>query len=299
MMNIKTRFIIASLLICAMLSACAPPEDVLNATATQIASNRWGTLTAIAPTRTPTSTPSPTVTITPTASPSPTSTPNQTSTAFAARAEALKATLQAQQDASIAAETAIAEQTQQAVDALWAQLAGDGSITGENGELTSMKDFEQSWAQRNWYQWWPFGVELSNFVLTSHLEWKTTPEDKTAEGACGFVFRIQEKGHLVVFLYTTQRVELGVVDLGRYQLVKRPWVNPVLEKTAPKDGSANFLLAADGESITVYIDGVKSYRWVVARTDKGDLGYTLLSGTNRDFGTYCKFSNTRLWELKK
>ncbi len=73
----KTRIttIFSALLICALISACGPSADEQAATATQGAANIFATLTAQAPTATPTFTPSPTSTATPTATPTPSSTP--------------------------------------------------------------------------------------------------------------------------------------------------------------------------------------------------------------------------------
>jgi len=72
----KTRivFVLAPLLICVVLSACGLSPAEQAATATGAAANNFATLTARAPTVTPTFIPSPTATATPTDTPEPTAT---------------------------------------------------------------------------------------------------------------------------------------------------------------------------------------------------------------------------------
>ena len=51
----------------------------------------------------------------------------------------------------------------------------------------------------------------------------------------------------------------------------------------------------------ILVDGkfVGRYLLNANRTLKGDIGLSLLSGTNKDFGTRCEMTNIRLWEPKK
>jgi hypothetical protein len=76
------RFTLMLLVTVMLLTACGPSQQDLDATATQNAANTFATLTAEAPTLTPTSTntPLPTDTPTPTLTPSPTLTPTPTAT---------------------------------------------------------------------------------------------------------------------------------------------------------------------------------------------------------------------------
>jgi hypothetical protein len=71
-MKTGTLLVMISLLICANLSACGPSQAEMNATVTQGAANIFATLTAQAPTATPTFTPSPTSTATPISTSTPT-----------------------------------------------------------------------------------------------------------------------------------------------------------------------------------------------------------------------------------
>ena len=89
-MKIGVQSILATFLICSLLSACGPTQAEKDATSTQGAVNNFATQTALTPTATVTYTPSPTATLTPTPTltpiptltntPTPTQTPTPTPT---------------------------------------------------------------------------------------------------------------------------------------------------------------------------------------------------------------------------
>lgn len=79
-MNAKNTCLLIFLLSIILLTACGPSAQEQAGTATQDAANKNATLTALAPTATPTTTPTPTATSTPTATTTPTSTPTPVNT---------------------------------------------------------------------------------------------------------------------------------------------------------------------------------------------------------------------------
>jgi hypothetical protein len=296
-MKKNARIIGISILVCLLLAACGPKAPAAIPTMDSVAIS--ATQTAQAPTSTFTPEPTATCTSTPTETPTPTQTPDLSATAAAATQSAQTATQQANQTATAVS----ALSTQEAVDALWAQLIADGTVTYKQGDLFPVDDFEQSWAQRDWYQWWWFGYNISDFVLTSHVDWETA-EASFGDGGCGFTIRIKDDGnHLVIFITPKGEAILGAWTANGFQFQPVHWSNPNLPTfaTIPPDSSGEFdlTLVAEKDFVTAYINGEKAYQWYVALTSTGDIGYTVLSGTNKDFGTYCKFTNTQLWELLK
>ena len=80
--------------------------------------------------------------------------------------------------------------------------------------------------------------------------------------------------------------------------IARIWVLPNLKDSNKEKGEADFAVAAEGEKITVYLDGVKAFIFKAKQINTGDIGYALLSGTNAGFGTSCKMTKTRVWKLE-
>ena len=299
-MNTPTRIALVSLLICAILTACGPSKANLDGTATQDMVNLSGTQTAQVPTSTATPQPTATATSTPTATLVPTATPKLTATMVAATQEARLATQQAGGTAT--AVSALA--TQQAEDLLWAQLEQDGSITYSKGSLYEIDDFEESWAQRSWYRWWWSGYRFSDFVVMTHIDWEIPEDAAFGTGGCGFAFRIKdENNHLIIFLTPKGSASLGAMTINGFQYQSFHWQNPDNPNfaTIPQTtvGSADLIVVVEKEFVTAYINGEKIYQWYVALTDQGDVGYTIVSGTNKDFGISCKFTNTRIWGLEQ
>ncbi len=293
-MNAHLRSLLFILLSCAFITACGPSQAEISASASQAADKTYTAQTALAPTSTstplPTSTASP---IPPTATSLPTVTPNLAATATAV-------TRQAEYTATSVAASA----TQQAEDASWAQLVKDGAVTYTQGELTAMEDLEDNWAQRLWYRYYTFELDMSNFVIMTHVEWKYPDDANLGGGGCGFVFRLKDKdNHLYLIISARSRTFIGLMTPRGVAGQKVLWEDPALLKYSsvlpPTTGSADLWLVVEKDFVTSYVNGNKVARYYVAATNSGDIGYTILSATNNEPGTYCKFTNTRIWELVK
>ena len=294
------KILVFSLLVCIFVSGCGAKAPA--ATATQDAAALAAAQTAQAPTSTHTPEPSATATstATPTETAIPTETPDASATSVAATHASYLATQQANQTATAVSSLA----TQQAVDAVWSLLKSDGTVSYKQGKTYDIDDFEQSWAQRGWYNYWPFGYNMGDFVIMSHIDWEIPENANFGQGGCGFLVRIQnEDNHLVVFLSPRGYPELGAMTPSGFAYQSYHWQNPdnpnFLTIAPAVTGSADFVVVVEKEYVTGYVDGVKIYQYYVALTSPGDMGYTLVSGTNKDFGIYCKFSNTTVTNLVK
>jgi len=294
------RIVLVAFLIGTILTACGPSQAELETASTQAVANVFATQTALSPTDTSIPEPTTTATSLPSATPSPSATPNLAATAVAATVEAKRATQRVEQTATVISALA----TQRAIDTIWDQLVSDGVATYSKGELTAMEDLEESWAQRLWYKWWSFGINLSDFIILTHIEWKYPDDANLGAGGCGFVIRVKDKNNqMLVVVSPRSRVVLSLMTLRGIKGQTVHWEDPNLSKYSsvlpPTSGSADFWLVAEKEFISAYVNGKMTTQWYVAATNSGDIGYTILSGTNNLPGTYCKFTNTRIWELVK
>lgn len=222
------------------------------------------TPTVLPPTNTPLPSPTPTKTPKPTSTPKPTFTPD------------------------IAATQQI-EEFQTLLDS-FVEL---GYLETSEGKITHLPQFDEEWAQLGWYQWWPYGSAASDFVFKAHFNWSTAMETKDESG-CGLVFGIQENGdHYVVFL-----------DKSRILFLMRRASNAYLVGKTRGSGrtdfgnpaEADFALAVKGQSAFVSVnEEVTEYTLSVDQSSRGGYGASLLSGTNRDYGTRCQMTDAMLW----
>ena len=281
------------MLFCIILSACAKAQTSVEATSTL--ENTSILITQTSPDHIDKSTPEPTSTITstPTKTKVPTSTPNQTATIEAANIQAARAEQHITQTASALS----AQTTQQAEDELWEILLSDNSITYSKGALFVIDDLEISLSGLNRYSWSSFDYKISDFVIMSHFEWEF-PQDVRGRGACGFVFRLKDKyNHLIIWLGNYADL-LGMTPNG-YMVPTVRRLTPDKENYNEYSGSSDIMVVAQGEIVTAYINGIKTLQWYVARINRGDIGYAILSKSDKEPGTICRFTNTRIWELVK
>ena len=172
-----------------------------------------------------------------------------------------------------------------------------GYIKSANGRFMEYKDFEEEWAQLGWYSWWNLPQNVKDFYMSAHFKWSSAYRSADLSG-CGFAFAIQpDKDHYAIFLdrskvYFVETAEyytpfspsrgMGRVDFGN------PFDQPV---------EADFTLIVQGTTAYVLVDQelVGEYTLAQSKNLRGGLGLTLLSGTNRGFGTRCEMTDIRVW----
>ena len=225
------------------------------------------------PTNTPeptvTNTAIPTITITPTPSPTPrpTQTPNLAATQ---RAEELNAEVQTYFE--------------------------QGYLTTTNGRVKELTDFSYEWAQLGYYNWLPLEESASDFFMSGHFSWDSAFQNSDISG-CGLLFSIQENSdHYAVFL---DRAKVFFLITDRSLGYSRP-VTPtrgtgLVDFDYPAE--ADFTLIVNDHSAYVLVDGkeVGEYTLAQSRPVHGNLGLTVLSGTNRGYGTRCEITDLHLW----
>jgi len=215
-----------------------------------------------------------------------------------ATAQAAEAAAQAAEEMALTAEVeAMATQQAAGIFEDVAMLKKQGDINSTAGSYYQVEDFEENWAQIGWYQWWNMGYKPADFVIRAHTTWESA--SRTADwynAGCGFVFRAQdEKNHYMIYLaldgyvYMKGYIEDTFRELGREYYGK-------IERVK---GEADVLLAVDGSKITYYVNSEKIFQRENKELQSGDLALTLVSGTNKDYGTRCTISDIEIWELSE
>lgn len=194
--------------------------------------------------------------------------------------------------------TKVAQQTAEA-DPMYSvveQLHKDGILQNTDGIYHRLDDFNENWAQLNWYQWWNTGYKPKDFVVRAHTAWETASKTSNWFNAgCGFVFRAADNdNHYMIFLALDGYVYMrGYVD-GKYRELGRERVGGIDHLK----GEADVMLAVEGNKAVYYVNGDKVFeRANVSELEDGNLGLTLSSGTNKDYGTRCTMTDIDLWSL--
>ena len=172
----------------------------------------------------------------------------------------------------------------------------DGFIDTTEGEAELLDDFKQEWAQLGWYKWWPVDGEYANFVFSAHFEWATANATPEVSG-CGIIFGLQENDdHYAVFLDKARILFLmsrgsNVYNVGKTRGSGRAnFGNPA---------EADFAVAIKGQMAYVSVDGeVTTYTLSQDQSSAGAFALTVLSGTNRDYGTRCTMTDAFVWMPK-
>ena len=233
------------------------------------------------PTATPasTNTPQPTATITqtPTNTPRPSPTPRPTKTPNLAATERMDG---------------YHSQTQSYFE--------KGYLTTADGEIKEIDDFAFDWAQMNWYNWLPLGEEATDFYLSAHVKWSSAYRNADVSG-CGFIFAIQDNGdHYAVFLDQSNIYFLNADQSSGYSRpvgLTRGTGRVDFDNPADSPQEADFAVIVNGTYTYVLVDSevVGEYTLAKSKVLRGDIGLSLLSGTNKDYGTRCEMTDIHVW----
>jgi predicted small lipoprotein YifL len=197
---------------------------------------------------------------------------------------------------------ALAQKTAQAQPMfdLVQRLFTDGYLTSTDGTYTHMEDFDESEAKINYIHWYPTGADPQNFVIRADMAWESA-SDKADwwNSGCGFIFHVSPDDAF----YSAELDLDGYVRLGTHR-AGFSYVEAMGQSfygTLDKlKGNATFMMVVNNsDGILVFINEELVHRYKgVLKLARGDLYYSLTSGTNKGFGTRCQMTNVDLWELK-
>ena len=218
---------------------------------------------------------------------------NQAATQLQGTAEALAR--EATRDTATAAAKAESTAQAQSMLALVQELNRDGYLSTTAGTYYSLEDFDESWAQINWYMWWYTGYSLTDFVIRANAAWDSASTSANWwTSGCGFIFR--EDGvpnHYLAYLGLDGYVYFARTVREKYASLGASYYGRL---DTPK-GQAQIMLVVEGTKITFFVNGERVHTRQDQGLNSGNLALTLLSGINTGFGTRCQMSNIELWEL--
>jgi len=235
--------------------------------------------TSLQPKPVPTNTPAPSPTATETAAPTATQTPRPSPTLRPTQTPNFTATERADE-----------------LNAEAQEYFEKGYLTTADGKFRELEDFSFDWAQLGWYRHFPIQDAVGDFFLSAHFKWDSAFKNSDISG-CGFIFGEQPNNdHYAVFL-DRQKVLFLITDhtIGVSKPVSPTRGTGIVNFDYPAE--ADFTLITKDAYAYVLVDGevVGEYTLARSRSSKGGIGVTVLSGTNRDFGTRCEMTNLHLW----
>jgi hypothetical protein len=172
-----------------------------------------------------------------------------------------------------------------------------GYIDSTGGKFEELNDFQEEWPQLHWYQWWPIhsaGREYGDLVFQGHFKWSTAMRTSDPSG-CGIVFGVQPNDdHYAVFIDQARIAFFMNRGNQVYQVGKTSGFGRL---NIGEPFEADVTVIIKGVTSYVLVDGQPTkYTLSADQSSSGEFAYSLLSGTNRDFGTRCDITNAYIWE---
>jgi hypothetical protein len=162
-------------------------------------------------------------------------------------------------------------------------LYDEGVTPTTEGEFIAFEDWTEAVADMNTVNWWATDYEPATFVIQASSAWESASDSANwFNSGCGFLFVQQDDTnfHLIYLgldgvVYYNRWIdgEQEVFAQNRYGSVGVP------------DGSADVLLAVDGNELAYYVNGEEVINTSDSRLRPGRLSFTVMSGTNKGFGT--------------
>lgn len=179
-----------------------------------------------------------------------------------------------------------------------------GYLETTEGRFFQYSNFKQEWAQLGWYSTWPLSTGpttlVEDFFISARFKWSSAYRNADESG-CGIVFASQENGgHYAVFLDRRKIIFLDKDSsdyFAHYVGLTRGSGVVNFNSSADQPIEANFTLIVTNAYAYVLVNEklIGEYTLSQSKILKGAIGVSLLSGTNKDFGTRCEMTNINTW----
>lgn len=175
----------------------------------------------------------------------------------------------------------------------------EGLIPETKGEFVILGDFEKSVAKMGWLQYRYTNFKFKHFVYHGHVEWSTSIDTNKTSG-CGVVFALQIKesqNEYFGVIMDKSRIFFSAIRGGHYYDLGKTRGSGHLNFGNPAEADLT-LLVYDHKAF-VYVDDEFIGEYTLPQKSElyGNFGFGIISGTNHDYGTKCKITDSRVWEL--
>jgi hypothetical protein len=176
-----------------------------------------------------------------------------------------------------------------------------GYISKAQGTWHVLDDYSQTMAQIGYLSnpaSTGYDEKVKDFVFTADFNWQSAVPYPETSG-CGLYFRQQSNGDFYSTYLDAERVVVGGYSASSGSFVNRFGVTTGSGRVKfGNPAAANFTIMVEGYKANVIVDGVfvGSYTLYSGKLlDPGTLGYFTKSGSNKNYGTRCEATNSKLW----
>lgn len=176
----------------------------------------------------------------------------------------------------------------------------EGLIPSTEGKYEILDSFNESVAKIGWLRFWNLDLEAENFVLNANVNWRTAIDTSDKSG-CGVIFSLKEEGDNHEYygvVLDKSRIYFTISKGGHYHELGKTRGTGRLNFGNPAEAELTMLVYDN--SAFVYVDDnfIGEYTLSQDKELRGNFGYGVISGTNKDYGTRCIISNSRVWLLE-
>lgn len=176
----------------------------------------------------------------------------------------------------------------------------EGLIPSTSGEYIELNPYFESFAQIGWLRYRYFDdVELENFMFGGHVKWSTAIDTSDKSG-CGIVFAVEVKepnNEYYGVVLDKSRIFFSIAGSGHYRELGKTSGSGRLKFGNPAE--ADVILLVYNNQAYVYVDDefISKYTLSKDKELRGLFGFGIISGTNKDYGTLCQISDSKVWSL--
>jgi hypothetical protein len=172
-----------------------------------------------------------------------------------------------------------------------------GYIPTTDGKYVKLGDFNDTASKLGYL--FHFGAilpDVDGFVYSGHLNVSTAA--KTSDtSACGIFFGYNERGDFYATLLDKSRIYTSSIDGVKHEYSELGKTSGTGKVSLESPFEADFTVAVYQNHAYVLVNGefVGEYTIPKDKSMKGGLGYGMISGTNKDYGTRCEATNASVW----
>ena len=172
------------------------------------------------------------------------------------------------------------------------QLEENGTIPLSEGQITSYGDFFDNYTNMGTAKYYTI-TEADHFVLSSKISWLSAfSAPNGAVSGCGFIFGAgsDAKNYLMASIRMNGNIYFNGFNNGNRLSYGQQYVT-----TPSIQGEGYLTLVVEGSSVSIYFKGNQIFNRSDVVIPGNSLGFAILSGTNKDFGTQCTFEDIFLY----